>query len=54
MEDQSISKNDKGPTEELQEMAKPERERLTPGVETPGAQDPDSPEIKDEINPNTE
>lgn len=45
---------DKGPTEELREMAKPEAEKLVPGTEVPGAQNPDSEEIKDEKNVNTE
>ena len=46
--------NEKGPTEKLRDEAKPETEQLTPGIEVPGAQDPDSEEIKDEKGPNTE
>lgn len=45
---------DKGPTEELRDMEKPEGEKLVPGGEVPGAQNPDSSEIKDEKNLNTE
>jgi len=45
---------DKGPTEELRDMEKPEGEKLVPGGEVPGAQNPDSDEIKDEKNLNTE
>ncbi len=45
---------EKGPTEELRDMQKPENEKLAPGGEVPGAQNPDSPEIKDEKNLNTE
>jgi hypothetical protein len=46
--------DDKGPTEKLRDQAKPEAEHLTPGTEVPGAQDPNSEEIKDEKGPNTE
>jgi hypothetical protein len=46
--------DDKGPTEKLRDEAKTEAEQLTPGTEIPGAQDPDSEEIKDEKGPNTE
>ena len=46
--------DEKGPTEKLREQEKPEAEQLTPGVELPGAQDPESEEIKDEKGPNTE
>ena len=45
---------DKGPTEELRDLEKPETEKLVPGGEVPGAQNPDSEEIKDEKNLNTE
>ena len=45
---------DKGPTEELRDLQKPETEKLVPGGEVPGAQNPDSEEIKDEKNLNTE
>jgi hypothetical protein len=38
-----------GPTEKLRESKKSETEQSVPG-----AQNPDSPEIKDEENPNTE
>lgn len=40
---------EKGPTEKLHETP---AEKIAPGV--PGAQNPDSEEIKDEQNPNTE
>ena len=46
--------DEKGPTEKLRDQAKPEAEQLTPGTEVPGAQDPESEEIKDEKGPNTE
>ncbi len=45
---------DKGPTEELRDLQKPENEKLVPGGEVPGAQNPDSKEIKNEKNLNTE
>ena len=45
---------DKGPTEELRDLAKPEEEKLISGTEVPGAQNPGSDEIKDEKNLNTE
>jgi len=45
---------EKGPTEELRDLAKPEEEQLVPGTEVPGAQNPDSEEIKNEKNLNTE
>lgn len=45
---------EKGPTEELRDLQKPENEKLVPGGEVPGAQNPDSKEIKDEKNVNTE
>jgi hypothetical protein len=46
--------DEKGPTEKLRDLAKPEAEQLTADTEVPGAQDPDSEEIKDEKGPNTE
>ena len=45
---------DKGPTEELRDLQKPADEKLVPGGEVPGAQNPDSDEIKGEKNLNTE
>jgi hypothetical protein len=45
---------DKGPTEELRDLQKPETDKLVPGGEVPGAQNPDSDEIKNEKNLNTE
>ena len=48
------SEVEKGPTEELRDLQKPDDEKLVPGGEVPGAQNPDSPEIKDEKNVNTE
>jgi len=45
---------DRGPTEELREQEKSEAETLVPGGEVPGAQNPDSEEIKEEKNLNTE
>ncbi len=47
--------DDKGPTEKLRDDAKSDAGKLVPeesGV--PGAQKPDSEEIKDEKGPNTE
>lgn len=44
----------KGPTEKLRDQEKSEAEKLVPGIEVPGAQDPNSEEIKDEQGPNTE
>jgi hypothetical protein len=46
--------DEKGPTEKLQDQAKSQSDHLVPGTEVPGAQNPDSEEIKDETNPNTE
>ncbi len=46
--------DEKGPTEKLREAEKSEAEQLVSGTEIPGAQDPDSEEIKDEKGPNTE
>jgi hypothetical protein len=51
----SDAKDDKGPTEKLRDDAKSAAGELVPqesGV--PGAQNPDSEEIKDEKGPNTE
>ena len=45
---------EKGPTEKLREQAKPQAQHLVPEVEVPGAQNPESEEIKEETNPNTE
>ena len=42
---------DKGPTEELRDMQKPENEKLVPGGEVPGAQNPDSEENKERKEP---
>jgi hypothetical protein len=44
----------KGPTEKLRDQAKSQSEHLVPGTEVPGAQNPDSAEIKEEKNLNTE
>ena len=52
--DEQRSEIDKGPTEELRDLEKPEGEKLVPGGEVPGAQNPDNDEIKDEKNLNTE
>ena len=46
--------DEKGPTEKLQDQAKSQSDHLVPGTEVPGAQNPESEEIKDETNPNTE
>ena len=54
LNDPQSYEDEKGPTETLRDQAKSEAERLTPGTEVPGAQDPDSEEIKDEKGPNTE
>jgi hypothetical protein len=43
-----------GPTEKLREQDKSEADTLVPGSRLPGAQNPESEEIKDEKNPNTE
>jgi hypothetical protein len=45
---------EKGPTEKLREQAKPQVEHLVPGAGVPGVQKPDTQELKDEANPNTE
>jgi hypothetical protein len=54
LNDQQSHEDDKGPTEKLRDQEKPESEQLTPGTEIPGAQDPDSEEIKNEKGFNTE
>ncbi|MDQ2920347.1 MAG: hypothetical protein M3R52_01840 [Acidobacteriota bacterium] len=46
--------DEKGPTEKLRDQEKPEAEQLVPATEVPGAQNPESEEIKDEKGPNTE
>ena len=46
--------DEKGPTEKLRDQEKSQAEQLVPGTEVPGAQSPDSEEIKDEKGPNTE
>jgi len=46
--------DEKGPTEKLRDQEKSQAEQLVPGTELPGAQNPDSEEIKDEKAPNTE
>ena len=48
------SMDNKGPTEKLRDQEKSAAEQLVPGTEVPGAQDPDSEEIKNEKGPNTE
>lgn len=48
------SEIDKGPTEELRDLQKPASEKLAPGGEVPGAQNPDNDDIKNEKNLNTE
>ena len=44
----------KGPTEKLRELEKSAADTLVPGGDVPGAQNPDSEEIKEEKNLNTE
>jgi hypothetical protein len=51
---EQLIEDQKGPTEKLRDQAKPEAEQLIPGTQVPGAQDPDSEEIKEERGPNTE
>lgn len=46
--------DEKGPTEKLQDQAKSQADHLVPGTQVPGSQNPDSEEIKDETNLNTE
>jgi hypothetical protein len=46
--------DEKGPTEKLRDQEKSHAEQLVPGTEVPGAQNPESDEIKDEKAPNTE
>jgi len=45
---------DEGPTEKLREQAKPQAEHLVPGAGVPGVQKPETQELKEETNPNTE
>ena len=45
---------EKGPTEKLRELEKLNADTLVPGGDVPGAQNPDSEEIKEEKNLNTE
>ena len=51
--EQKIEK-EKGPTEKLLDQSKSKSQQSVPGTNVPGAQNPDSQEIKDEQNPNTE
>lgn len=53
-DNEQTSEVNKGPTEQLREQEKSEAETLVPGGEVPGAQNPDSEEIKHEKNVNTE
>lgn len=48
-EAKDVADNEVGPTEKLRESDKPEGE-----LSVPGAQNPDSEEIKDEKGPNSE
>ena len=52
--DEQQIEDEKGPTEKLRDQEKSQAEQLVPGTEVPGAQNPDSEEIKDEKGPNTE
>jgi len=52
--DEQKIEDEKGPTEKLRDQEKSQAEQLVPGTEVPGAQNPDSEEIKDEKRPNTE
>ncbi len=45
---------EKGPTEKLRELERPTADTLIHGTEIPGVQNPESDEIKDEKNLNTE
>jgi hypothetical protein len=45
---------EKGPTEKLREQARPQAEHLVPGAGVPGVQKPETQELKEETNPNTE
>lgn len=54
MQDTINEHDDKGPTEKLRDDEKSEAETLILGDEVPGAQNPDSEEIKKEKNLNTE
>lgn len=50
-----IDSDAKSPTEKLRDDAKADAGELVPGEEgVPGAQNPASEEIKDELGPNTE
>lgn len=51
-ETRDVANNEVGPTEKLREAEQSEADTLIPGV--PGAQNPDSEEIKAEKRPNTE
>ena len=46
--------DEKGPTQRLRDEQKAESGQLVPGTEVPGAQNPDSEEVKNEKGPNTE
>jgi hypothetical protein len=48
------SKVEKGPTEKLREQDKSQGKHLVPGAGVPGVQKPESEELKEETNPNTE
>ncbi len=52
--DEQKIEDEKGPTEKLRDQEKSQAEQLVPGTEVPGAQNPNSEEIKDEKRPNTE
>jgi hypothetical protein len=52
--DERKIEDEKGPTEKLRDQERSQAEQLVPGTEVPGAQKPDSEEIKDEQGPNTE
>ena len=52
--DEQKIENEKGPTEKLRDQEKSQADQLVPGTEVPGAQNPNSEEIKDEKRPNTE
>ena len=52
--DEQKIEDEKGPTEKLRDQEKSQAEQLVPGTEVPGAQNPDSEEIKDEKGPNSE
>ncbi|MFN2492058.1 MAG: hypothetical protein ABR501_04140 [Pyrinomonadaceae bacterium] len=50
----AMETEDKGPTAKLRDLENSKAGTLVPGPEVPGAQNPESEEIKREINPNTE